>query len=188
MKTRLLPLTALAAAAVIAGCGSSDSPPGALSLSASQTRTALAGSPAPLAGLHGQANRILGGGSAALDRRIRALHGYPVVINFWGSWCGPCRDEFPYFQQAALKLGKRVAFVGVDVQDAPEAAAKFLRGVPVTYPSYADPAKKIAAEYGLLGTPSTAFYDASGHRTFLHQGPYRSVADLEDDIHRYAGA
>jgi len=186
MKRLFVILGALAVLAV-AGCGSS-TPPGARQPSQSETQKALAGSPPPLKRVHEQANQLLDGGNAALDARVKDLRGYPVVVNFWGSWCGPCRDEFPIFQRVALDQGKRVAFLGVDVQDAKEPATKFLRTVPVTYPSYTDPQKKIATSFGLIGTPSTAFYDKTGKRTFLHQGPYRSAADLESDIKRYAGA
>jgi thiol-disulfide isomerase/thioredoxin len=186
MKRLLVTLGALALLA-LAGCGNS-TPPGARRPSASETKARLAGSPPPLRSLHDQANRLLGGGKAALAARVGTLHGYPVVVNFWGSWCGPCRDEFPIFQRVALELGRRVAFLGIDVQDAAAPAAKFLRVVPVSYPSYTDPQKEIATSFGLLGTPSTAFYDRRGKRAFLHQGPYLSAADLTSDILRYAGA
>jgi thiol-disulfide isomerase/thioredoxin len=186
MKRPLVILGALALL-VPAGCGSG-SPPGARRPSAQETRTALKGSPPALRAVHDQANRLLGGGQAALDARVRRLRGHAIVVNFWGSWCGPCRDEFPIFQRVALKTGRNVAFLGVDVQDGADAAAKFLRKVPVTYPSYSDPQKKIATNFGLIGTPSTAFYDRNGKRVFLHQGPYQSAADLESDIHRYSRA
>ena len=182
------PLVILGALALLltAGCGSSA--PRAEHPSARQTNARLKGSPPALKALHDQANQLIDGGNAALDSRIRHLRGYPVVVNFWGSWCGPCRDEFPIFQRVALAQGRRVAFLGVDVQDSKDAAARFLRTAPVSYPSYTDPQKKIATSYGLIGTPSTAFLDRNGKRTFLHQGPYRSVADLESDIRRYASA
>ena len=186
MKRLFVTLGALALLGA-AGCGSS-TPPGARQPSAAETNKRLAGAPAPLRRVHEQANQLLDGGEPALEARVKELRGYPIVVNFWGSWCGPCRDEFPIFQQVALDQGKRVAFLGVDVQDAKDSAAKFLRTAPVSYPSYVDPQKKIATSFGLIGTPSTAFYDRNGKRTFLHQGPYREAKDLESDIRRYAGA
>jgi thiol-disulfide isomerase/thioredoxin len=184
---RLLLITGAMALLSLAGCGAS-APKGAQHVSAQETARRLAGSPAPLRAVHAQANQLLDGGGHALDARLSQLHGYPVVVNFWGSWCGPCREEFPIFQKVALASGKRVAFLGVDVQDGKDAASRFLRQAPVTYPSYWDPQQKIASGYGLLGTPSTAFIDRNGKRAFLHQGPYRSAADLENDIRRYTGA
>src|SRR5213592_3388684 len=78
----------------------------------------LQGAPGPLAALHDQSNEILEGGTSAFDGRLAALKGHPVVINKWASWCGPCRSEFPVFQQVGSSLGKRVAFIGLDSGDA----------------------------------------------------------------------
>lgn len=154
------------------------------SLRAAQGR--LVGSPAPLRALHRDANRLLAG--KGLDARIAALRGYPIVVNVWGSWCVPCRQEFPLFQRLSARLGKRVAFLGVDTQDPAKEAARFLRGHPVSYPSYQDLDKAIFNRYGLVGVPSTIFYDARGRKAFLHSGVYRREADLRADIKRYAGA
>jgi len=157
-----------------------------LKLSAQETRAALAGSPAPLAALHAQANTLLGGGSTALKRRLAALRGHPVVVNVWASWCGPCRTEMPALQRVALQRGRSVAFVGVNLKDNRGAARRFLQTVPLTYPSYEDPSGQIYNDYALAGAPSTIFYDAAGHKTFTHQGPFLTAADLSRDIDRYA--
>ena len=148
---------------------------------------ALAGSPAPLAALHRQANELLPGGLDAYERRLRALAGYPVVVNVWASWCGPCRLEFPHFQQAAARYGRRVAFLGVDKQDSDDAARTFLEEAPVPYPSYTDPDAEISDAIGAdLGLPDTAFYDREGELTYLKQGPYADLAELRADVERYA--
>jgi thiol-disulfide isomerase/thioredoxin len=148
---------------------------------------ALAGSPAPLAALHRQANELLGGGQDAYDARLAKLRGYPVVVNAWASWCGPCRFEFPYFQRAAAEYGKRVAFLGIDSEDSDDAAATFLAEAPVPYPSYTDPDKAVRESFGAgLGLPDTAFYDRDGRLVYLKQGPYDDLAELRGDIRRYA--
>ena len=158
----------------------------ALKPSAQETRAALAGSPAPLAALHAQANTLLGGGDAALKRRLAELRGHPVVVNVWASWCGPCRTEMPALQRVALKRGSEVALIGVNLKDNRGAARRFLQTVPLTYPSYEDPDGRIYNDYALAGAPSTIFYDAAGHKAFTHQGPFLTPADLSRDIDRYA--
>jgi cytochrome c biogenesis protein CcmG/thiol:disulfide interchange protein DsbE len=172
-------------ALAIAGCGSSRG--GTYGGKHPDYATALAGSPAPLAALHRQADQLLPGGKDAYEARIAALHGYPAVVNVWASWCGPCRFEFPHFQRAAAGYGKRVAFLGVDTQDSDDAASTFLEEAPVPYPSYTDPDKDIGNAIGAsLGLPDTAFYDRSGKLVYLKQGPYDDEAELRADIERYA--
>jgi thiol-disulfide isomerase/thioredoxin len=157
-------------------------------LTAGQLRDRIAGAapvPKAIAALHAQANAILPGGRAALDARLRELRGTPVVLNVWGAWCVPCRAELPLFQRAAVDNAGRVAFLGVDTEDAASAAHRFLRQVPVPYPSYQDLKGTIAKGLGLIGTPSTIFYDRRG-RSVVKQGVYQSLSDLEDDIERFA--
>jgi cytochrome c biogenesis protein CcmG/thiol:disulfide interchange protein DsbE len=172
-------------ALAIAGCGSAQG--GDYGGQHPDYAKALAGSPAPLAALHRQADQLLPGGKDAYEGRIAALHGYPAVVNVWASWCGPCRFEFPHFQRAAADYGKRVAFLGVDTQDSDDAASTFLEEAPVPYPSYTDPGKDIGNAIGAsLGLPDTAFYDRNGKLVYLKQGPYDDAAELRADIERYA--
>jgi len=179
----LLPLLLLTLA--IGGCGSSQG--GDYGGEHPDYAKALAGSPPPLAALHRQANDLLPGGKDAYEGRIAALRGYPVVVNVWASWCGPCRFEFPHLQQAAADYGKRVAFLGIDSEDSDDAAATFLAEAPVPYPSYTDPDKDVADSIGAsLGFPDTAFYDRRGKLVYLKQGPYDDEAELRADIERYA--
>lgn len=167
----------------IGGCGSGEGEAGGTP----DYGAALAGAPAPLAALHGQGNRLLGGGVEVYEKRIRALRGYPAVVNAWASWCGPCRLEFPHFQRAAAAYGKRVAFLGIDTQDADEAARRFLAEKPVPYPSYTDPDGEIVASIGASrGLPDTAFYDRRGELVHLKQGPYHELGELRADIERHA--
>jgi thiol-disulfide isomerase/thioredoxin len=156
-------------------------------LTLEQMRASLAGSPAPLAVLHAQANEVLPGGLPAVRARLAALQGRPVVINKWASWCQPCRAEFGAFQHASVAEGREVAFLGIDSGDTDHASAVgFLRSFPVSYPSYYD--QSGAAGTAITDstfTPVTVFYDARG-RQYIHQGPYPSTAKLEQDVRRYA--
>jgi cytochrome c biogenesis protein CcmG/thiol:disulfide interchange protein DsbE len=166
------------------GCGSGGDDVGG---AAPDYERALAGSPAPLAALHRQANELLPGGVDAYEERIAALRGYPAVVNVWASWCGPCRLEFPAFQQLSAQYGKRVAFLGVDSQDNDDAARTFLRDNPVPYPSYTDPDEEITDSIGAArGLPATAFYDRRGRLRYYTYVPYLEHKDLRADIERFA--
>jgi thiol-disulfide isomerase/thioredoxin len=149
----------------------------------------LDGAPGPLAALHDQSCELLDGGPSAFKQRLAALKGYPVVVNQWASWCGPCRAEFPHFQKLSVSLGKRVAFLGVDSMDNDGDAAKFLKRYPIVYPSYKDGDGKVAQVFNGVGPlPKTVFYGANGKLEFIHVGQYRDEAALRRDISRYAGA
>ena len=178
-------LTVLACAAVLAGCGATE--PKSNAPTKAQIAKAFAGSPPKLAALHNQASQLLNGGKDAFHTRLDDLRGYPVVVNSWGSWCAPCRGEFPVFQRVAVRLGKQVAFVGLDGQDNPGNARKFLTKFPVTYPSYSDPDVKIANSIRAGGFyPTTTFFDKQGKLVYTHPGPYDNAKDLIADIRRYA--
>jgi cytochrome c biogenesis protein CcmG/thiol:disulfide interchange protein DsbE len=158
-----------------------------VSLTVAQMRARLAGSPQPLAALHAQAGQLLEGGQTQLRTRLGSLRGRPVVINKWASWCGPCRDEFAAFQRASLSQGRQVAFIGIDSGDSSRAdALAFLRSFPVSYPSYYDRDGRLGiAITDSTFTPVTVFYDRRGGQ-FIHQGPYLSQLELEQDVRRYA--
>jgi cytochrome c biogenesis protein CcmG/thiol:disulfide interchange protein DsbE len=178
---RLVVIAACACVALVA-CGSEEQPE---SVEIDSAR--LAGAPPPLAKLHSQAARLLDGGAEAFKRRLKELRGYPVVVNKWASWCGPCRYELPFFRKQAVKRAKRVAFLGIDSNDSDRDAREFLRDYPVPFPSYKDPKLEIAAEFGAVQAfPSTAYYDSKGELAYVHQGGYASEAKLAADIERYA--
>ena len=170
----------------LAGCGDGSDPKSAAPPKG-QAEDALAGSPAPLARLHSQANELLDGGRAAFERRIRAVKGHPAVVNKWASWCDPCRAEFPFFQRQSVKRGKEIAFIGVNGNDNDSNAKEFLARYPVSFPSYKDPDLKVSASFnGVAAFPSTAFFDSNGKLAYLKQGGYATERKLVEDIERYA--
>ena len=183
----ILALVALLIVGLIQLASSSSSGSSAAPLTLAQVRTRLAGSPAPLAALHAQAGQILLGGASALGARIASLHGYPLVIDKWASWCVPCQDERDAFQHASVTYGRTVAFIGIDSRDTSLADGRaFLGSYQVGYPSYYDQSGRLGAAIADSPfTPVTVFYDRAGHQ-FIWQGPYPSAARLEADIRRYA--
>jgi thiol-disulfide isomerase/thioredoxin len=174
-------VAALALTAFVVGCGSSEEGGSTHPDYAKK----LAGAPAPLAALYREADQLLPGGKDAFEQRVAAL-GYPVVANVWASWCGPCRFEFPKFQEASAAFGKRVGFIGVDSEDSEAHASDFLENHPVPYPSYFDPRHEFAASLKVSGLPATAFYNRDGKLAYTKIGPFTQTAELEEDIRHYA--
>lgn len=191
MRRKLIAVAAAAVVVVAVVVGLSQAPkadtdPKPTSFSLAQAQKALTGSPAPLAALHAQSAQLLDGGEDAVRDRLTALKGTPVVVNKWASWCGPCRAEFPYLQQAGTKYGKRVAFLGLNSGDNDGDASAFLKKFPLPYPSYKDPRERVAtALKANTAYPITIFYDASGKQVYLHQGYYPTQAKLDEDLQKY---
>lgn len=91
------------------------------------------------------------------------LAGQPVVINFWASWCLPCREEAPLLERKWREYREQdVVFLGVVVRDTPKDALAFARNHELTYPMVWDPDQTLAKALGLVGLPQTFFVDASG--------------------------
>ncbi len=145
----------------------------------------LIGSPARLAALHQQASLLLGD-QAAFNARLRALHGYPIVINAWASWCIPCRKEFGLFASASARYGTRVAFLGANTEDSPGDARAFLTQHPVSYPSYQTTTSGLAPLAAIEGLPTTIFINRAGKVVYVHTGQYDAQGTLQQDINTYA--
>jgi thiol-disulfide isomerase/thioredoxin len=112
--------------------------------------------------------------------------GHVVVVNFWGSWCAPCRDEASGLQQVYRDdAGKGVEFLGVDIRDSRASAQTFDRANRVTYPSVFDPSNLVALDFRGVppnATPTTIVLDRQGRIAARHSGSiiYTTLRDLVD--------
>jgi cytochrome c biogenesis protein CcmG, thiol:disulfide interchange protein DsbE len=117
---------------------------------------------------------------------LAELRGFPVVLNFWASWCGPCRDEAPALAAAAREHRGRVVFLGVDVQDFASDARSFLQKYRVPYASVRDGDGSVYDAYGLTGVPETYYLDGRG-RAVAHSPGAVSREDVETGIAAVVG-
>ena len=99
--------------------------------------------------------------------RLSDLKGKPVVLNFWASWCGPCKREMPDFQEAFEEVGGQVQFMMVNLTDGSgetvESASAFIAGQGYTFPVFFDTDSDAARAYGIRSIPTTFFIDAQGN-------------------------
>ncbi len=103
--------------------------------------------------------------------RLEDLRGKVVFLNFWASWCPPCRAEAPALEAAWRRFKDQgVVFVGVNTQDDEERARAFLDELGITYPNGRDPGGRIAVDYGVWGLPETYFIGPDGRITYKHIG------------------
>jgi protein SCO1/2 len=147
----------------------------------------LAGSPAPLAAIHAQAGKLLGS-VTALAARVHKLHGYPIVINAWASWCEACQGEYSLFAKASVLYGRQVAFLGLDTLDNGASYARsYLAGHPLSYPSYQSPEGELnGLAPPIINLPETIYIDRAGRVVTHIAGAYDSQGSLDGDIQNYA--
>jgi cytochrome c biogenesis protein CcmG/thiol:disulfide interchange protein DsbE len=133
-----------------------------------------------------------GGGSQSTARRapalpaevltapratLASLHGKPAIVNFWASWCGPCRKEAPQLRELAARLHGRATLVGVDWNDALPGARAFIRRNRWTFPNLRDADGTVGNEFRLSGLPNSFVLDSEGHIAERLIGP-QSVTDF----------
>jgi len=168
--TALLAALALAVALPVAACGGGSASAGPGS-SVIVIGSPLVGRPAPAL-----AGRTLDGSSFDLA----ALRGKPVLVNFWASWCGPCREEFPLLEAAlARHAGAGLVVVGALFKDDPEPARSFVVEEGATWPTVIDPDRGIGEAWKVLAPPQTFFVDRDGIVRDVQVGQVRDAAELD---------
>jgi cytochrome c biogenesis protein CcmG, thiol:disulfide interchange protein DsbE len=101
---------------------------------------------------------------------LKAYRGKVVFLNFWASWCDPCREEVPLLTRFQRKLGERGTVLGVTYKDDPAASLAFARKFDVNYPSLRDSKLQLAPEYGTRALPETFVIDARGRLVAVSRG------------------
>jgi peroxiredoxin len=103
--------------------------------------------------------------------RLSSLKGQVVMINFWATWCGPCRQEMPLLAKLQAKyepLG--FTLLGVNIEPDSAAAQEWLKGMTVGFPILFDRQNEVASHFALQGMPSSVFIDRAGNVRYVHQG------------------
>lgn len=121
-------------------------------------------------------------------RELRELAGRPMVVNFWASWCGPCKVELPLLARAHREWGGDVAFLGIDVQDASAEAWKSMTAAGIEYPQLEDPKGRTRAPFGWhSGLPLTVFVDARGRMIGTERTAFRTYPEVMAALNRHVG-
>ena len=122
---------------------------------------------------------------------LAGLRGKPVMVNFWGSWCVPCKDEAPVLAQEWQKFqGRGVQFVGVAIWDKTAAAKAFAKSEGATWLNGMDNNGKIAIDYGVYGVPESYFISRDGTLVDRYVGPFvgnAGASKLEQYLQRLLG-
>ncbi len=123
-------------------------------------------------------------GSAGIT--LEALRG-PAIVNVWGSWCGPCKEEMPLFVEFYAKAKDKVTLLGIDVEEANVSDGRhFVETRGITWPNLYDPDGRTASALG-MGVPITYFVDAQGATVYKKFGVITLVGELEALKERYLG-
>lgn len=114
---------------------------------------------------------------------LRDLRGQPVVLNFWATWCPPCRAEMPHFQEASIKYNGLATIIGVDQGETESLVSDFAASYGINYPLLLDTDNRVNQQYGITSLPTTLFIDSRGVIRETFSGII-SAAVLEDRIER----
>lgn len=109
---------------------------------------------------------------------LKAFHGSFVYVDFWASWCGPCRASFPFMNNLKQQYADQgLIVVGINVDSERKDAAKFLAKIPAEFPIYYDAEGRLAQQFGVAGMPHSYLFDAKGELVLEHKGFREKDAD-----------
>ncbi len=116
---------------------------------------------------------------------LNAYHGKVVYLDFWASWCGPCRESFPWLNDLVQQYGAdNLVVIGVNVDHDRTLADKFLLATPARFPIIYDPQGALATVYKIQGMPSAVLIDRDGNVRFHHLGfSAKNKDNYEDHVH-----
>jgi thiol-disulfide isomerase/thioredoxin len=115
---------------------------------------------------------------------VESLRG-PLILNVWGSWCGPCADEMPYFVEFNLKANGKVKLLGIAVEEAKAQDSKdFIIANGITWPNLYDAKGETRKNFG-MGVPVTWFIDEQGTVVYKHVGVVKSTEELIELTNKY---
>lgn len=116
---------------------------------------------------------------------LKQFQGKPVVINFWASWCVPCRAEMPFLEKAWNHYQSQgVVFLGVNIMDEEKNAKEFLEFIDISFINLWDPAAEMAEAFSIEGLPTTLFIDREGKIARRHDGSFIGET-LEEEFANY---
>ncbi|MSQ32033.1 MAG: redoxin domain-containing protein [Dehalococcoidia bacterium] len=116
------------------------------------------------------------------DMSLSSLRGKPVVVNFWATWCEPCKQEMPHFQEAYDQYSKTdgLAILAVNMNENGTKALAFFQEHNLSFPSVLDSDQKVAVgTFGIIGLPTSYFIDAKGIIMYVKIGPFLTNAELK---------
>ncbi len=128
-----------------------------------QTPSQLVGEPAPEFVLESFSGEKI---------RLSDFRGKTLLVNFWASWCHPCREEAPELERAYMSLsGNQVEFIGINIMDDRKSAEEYVKSFGGSFVNIYDPENRVHLDYGVGGVPETFFVNPEGIITGKHRGP-----------------
>lgn len=127
--------------------------------------------PVNAASIQGKAPNFTLKSNTGKNIKLSELRGQVILLNFWASWCGPCRQEMPLLENLQKRysaLGFTV--LGVNVEEDSRQAKTLLKDIPVSFPILFDTSNKVSKQYKVSAMPSTVMIDRNGNMRYLHKG------------------